>query len=70
MRYLTGKLLAVKHKPLPVTGRGDPWGCEMLRIPKCLENRLTDGGGVVSPTHWPHSSPQKYNFSASGARFC
>jgi hypothetical protein len=23
----------------------------MLRIPRCLDNRLTDGGKVVSPTH-------------------
>jgi hypothetical protein len=23
----------------------------MLRIPHCLDNRLTDGGKVVSPTH-------------------
>jgi hypothetical protein len=26
----------------------------MLRIPHCLDNRLTDGGKVVSPTHPPH----------------
>jgi hypothetical protein len=26
----------------------------MLRIPHCLDNRLTDGGQVVSPTHPPH----------------
>jgi hypothetical protein len=25
----------------------------MLRIPHCLDNRLTDGGKVVSPTHRP-----------------
>jgi hypothetical protein len=31
----------------------------MLRIPHCLDSRLTDGGWVVSPTHRPHSTPQK-----------
>jgi hypothetical protein len=33
-------------------------------------NRLTDGGKVVSPTHRPHFTPQKHNFSASGTHFC
>jgi hypothetical protein len=32
----------------------------MLRIPHCLDNRLIDGGKVVSPTHRPHFTPQKY----------
>jgi hypothetical protein len=31
-------------KSLKVTGRGGLEGCEMLRIPHCLDNRLTDGG--------------------------
>jgi hypothetical protein len=31
----------------------------MLRIPHCIDNRLTDGGKAVSPTHRPRSSPQK-----------
>jgi hypothetical protein len=31
----------------------------MLRIPHCLDNRLRDGGKVVSPTH---QSPKIYNF--------
>jgi hypothetical protein len=25
-----------------------------------LDSRLTDGGEVVSPTHWPHSAPKKH----------
>jgi hypothetical protein len=29
---------------------GDLWGCQTLRIPHCLDNRLTDGGRFVSPT--------------------
>jgi hypothetical protein len=36
----------------------------MLRIPHCLDNRLTDGGKVVSPTHRPRSTPHKHYFSA------
>jgi hypothetical protein len=38
----------------------------MLRVPHCLDNRLTDSGKVVSPTHPPHFTPQKdYNFYVS-----
>jgi hypothetical protein len=40
----------LKSKAISVTGRGGLEGCEMLRIPRCLDNRLTDGGKVVSPT--------------------
>jgi hypothetical protein len=48
-----------------------PEGCEMSRIELCLDNRLTDGGKVISPTHRPHFTPQKhYYFSASGTHFC
>jgi hypothetical protein len=42
----------------------------MLRIPHCLDNRLADGGKVVSPTHRPRSTPQKYFFSVSSTHFC
>jgi hypothetical protein len=33
-----------------------PWrpiGFKTLRIPHCLDNRLTDGGKLVSPTYRP-----------------
>jgi hypothetical protein len=53
---------------MPVTDRGGIYGCEILRIQHCLENRLTDGGKVVSPTHRPRSTPQEH-FSASGTFF-
>jgi hypothetical protein len=36
----------------------------MLRIAHCLDNRLTDGGKVVSLTHQPRSTLQKHYFSA------
>jgi hypothetical protein len=42
----------------------------MLRFPHCLDNRLTDGGKVVSPTHRPRSSLQIYYFSAFGTYLC
>jgi hypothetical protein len=42
----------------------------MLRIPQCLDNRLTDGGNVVSPTYRAHFTPQKHYFYASGTQFC
>jgi hypothetical protein len=31
-------------------------------MPHCLDNRLTDGGKVVSPTHPPHFTPQKHYY--------
>jgi hypothetical protein len=37
-------------KAIPVTGREGPYGCEKSRFPHFLDNRLTDGGKVVSPT--------------------
>jgi hypothetical protein len=43
---------------------------EMLRIPRCPDNRLTGGGKVVSPTHRLRSTPQKHYFYASGTNFC
>jgi hypothetical protein len=32
----------------------------MLKIPRCLDNRLTDGGKIVSLTHLPHFTPQEH----------
>jgi hypothetical protein len=43
----------------------------MLRIPHFLENRLTDGGEVVSPTNWPSYTPQEdfwYSFLLEGEK--
>jgi hypothetical protein len=45
-----------KSKAIPVTGRGGLEGCEMLRIPNCLDNLLRDGLRFVSPTHRLHFS--------------
>jgi hypothetical protein len=38
-----------KGNAIPVTGRRGPYGCELSRLP-LLDNRLTDGGEVVSLT--------------------
>jgi hypothetical protein len=36
-------------KAIPVTGHEGPDDCETLRLPHFIDNRLTDGGEVVSP---------------------
>jgi hypothetical protein len=45
-------------KPIPATDRGSPQGCETSRLPYFLDNRLTDGGKVVSLTRRPPFTPQ------------
>jgi hypothetical protein len=35
---------------MPITGRGRPYGYETSRLPQLLDNRLTDGGEIVSLT--------------------
>jgi hypothetical protein len=42
-----------KGKAIPVTGRGGPYDCETSGLPHFLDNRLTDGGEVVSLTRRP-----------------
>jgi hypothetical protein len=37
-----------KGKVILVTGCGGPQGCETSRLPYFLDNRLTDGGEVVT----------------------
>jgi hypothetical protein len=41
----------------------------MLKIPHCVDNRLADGGKIVSPTHWSRSTTQKHYFSAFSTHF-
>jgi hypothetical protein len=63
-------LVYIEAKAIPITGLGGLQVCEMLRIPHCLDSRLTDGGKVVSLTHRPCFTPQKhYYFSVSGTHF-
>jgi hypothetical protein len=49
-------------KATPATGRGGPQGCETSRFPHFLDNRLTDGGKVVSLTRRPPLTPPKYSW--------
>jgi hypothetical protein len=37
-------IVMIKSKAIPVTSLGSLQGCEMLRMPHCIDNRLTDGG--------------------------
>jgi hypothetical protein len=59
---MSGRATAVKKncsKKVKVPGREDPYGCETLRLPHYLDNRLTDGGNVVSFTRRQLFTPQK-----------
>jgi hypothetical protein len=39
-----------KGEGIPVTGRGGPQVCETSRLPRFLDNQITDGGEIVSLT--------------------
>jgi hypothetical protein len=49
----------VKGKAIPLTGREDPQGCVMSRIPHFLDNLLRDGGDVFSLRRRPPFTPRK-----------
>jgi hypothetical protein len=49
----------------PATGRGGLYGCEMLRIPHCIDSRLTEGGKFMNLKRRPCFTPRKH-FSACG----
>jgi hypothetical protein len=51
-----------KCKAIPVTGRGGPYGCEMPRLLHFLDNRLTDGGEVVSLRRRPPFTLQELSW--------
>jgi hypothetical protein len=48
-----------KGKATHVTGREGSWGCEIPRVPHSLNNRLTDGGKIISLTLRPSFTPRK-----------
>jgi hypothetical protein len=48
-----------KGKAIPVTSRGGPQGCQRSWLTHFLDNRLTDGGEVVSLTCRPPFTPRK-----------
>jgi hypothetical protein len=55
-----------KGKAIPVTGRGDRYGCDMSRLPYFLDSRLTDGDEVANLTRWPPFTLRKI----PGTLFC
>jgi hypothetical protein len=52
-------LMWICIKAIPVTDRGGPQGCETSRLSYFLDNRLTDGGEVVSLTRRRPITPQE-----------
>jgi hypothetical protein len=60
----------IVSKAIPVTYRGGLLGCKMLRIPHCLDNRLTDGVKFVSPTCRPLLYSPETLFYAFRTHFC
>jgi hypothetical protein len=44
---------------MPVTDRGGKLGCETSRLPHFLDNRLRDGGEIISLTRRPPFTPQE-----------
>jgi hypothetical protein len=38
------------------------WPAGRYLLTPGLDNRLTDGGKVISPTHQPHFTPQKHYY--------
>jgi hypothetical protein len=51
--WVTITIKKIKGKAIPVTGHGGLQSCETSRLPHFLDNRLTDGGEVVSLTRRP-----------------
>jgi hypothetical protein len=51
---------------IAVTGRGGPLGCERSRLHHFIDNRLTDGGEVVSLMRRPAFTARKI----PGTHFC
>jgi hypothetical protein len=58
-------LCNIKVKAIDVTGRGGPQGCETSKLPHLLDNRLTDGGEVVSVTRLPPFTLRKINVNSN-----
>jgi hypothetical protein len=61
MQHLVFTAKQQKSKAIPVTGHEGLYRFEMLSLPHCPDNRLTNVGEVVSLTHRPRSTPQKHS---------
>jgi hypothetical protein len=55
-----------KGKAISVTGRESPYGCETSRLPHFLDDRLTDGGKVVSALRALHNNCDVLSSTRSG----
>jgi hypothetical protein len=66
IRIFRRNITVKKGKSIPVTGRGGPSVCETLRLPHVLDNRLTDGGEVISLKRLPSFTPR----NIPGTHFC
>jgi hypothetical protein len=44
----------------PITGHGGLQGCEASKLTHFLDTQLTDGGEVVSLTHHPPFTPERF----------
>jgi hypothetical protein len=57
--FLYAVVLWVCNKAISVRGREGPYGSETLRVQHYLDNRLIDGGKVVTLTRRPRFTPQE-----------
>jgi hypothetical protein len=49
-----------KGKAIPVICHGGPLGCEVLRFPHFIDNRLTDGSETVNLRCQPPFNPRRF----------
>jgi hypothetical protein len=59
IQILNRHMAHIASKAILVAGRGGLQDSEMLRIPHFLDNRLTDGSGVVSLTRQQRFIPKE-----------
>jgi hypothetical protein len=57
--HITHNKYNTKNKTIPVTGHGVLWGCEMLRIPHCLNSLLTVGAVRLTAIHAGRALPSE-----------
>jgi hypothetical protein len=62
MFHSRATLVKVKGKAVHVAGREGPQGCERSRLIHLSENRLTDGGEVVSLMRRPPFTHLEYSW--------
>jgi hypothetical protein len=68
--FLQHKSKKKKRTATPVSDCRGRYGCEMLKIPHCLDNWLADGGEAVKPYAPAVLLSSEIFFSVSGTHFC